>query len=353
MSAASTRPIRSPRGTSARTRSRRRPTRLNEHRFDAIHFEGPGHRPDRRPAAELDLPRGTRRDRGRDRAPRQPADGGGLRDARPASGPTAGSGRRSRSSSATGRSSAASRSASRAAGRWQIDAEQGAGVMRGRAALDDGAARLGEVALVDREGRIGRLGTSLLRHAARRERGEPHRARRRLRPGALPRTTDERRNRSAIHIDFMIGARRGRGHRDHARREPRPGPPRRQPGRSERTEAPRLSLTLRRARTAVSAAAEDAAHEPRQRVPAGSRPAGTTRGRSSLGGRGGSRRGSTARSGRGRSPSTRAAFGITPYWGKPGVSAKPGRTVCTRIPRRRSWAAVARENASWACFDAP
>ena len=31
--------------------------------------------------------------------------------------------------------------------------------MRGRAAFDEGAARLGEVALVDREGRIGRLGT--------------------------------------------------------------------------------------------------------------------------------------------------------------------------------------------------
>ena len=41
----------------------------------------------------------------------------------------------------------------------EIDAEQGAGVMRGRAAFDEGAARLGEVALVDREGRIGRLGT--------------------------------------------------------------------------------------------------------------------------------------------------------------------------------------------------
>src|SRR4029079_17016160 len=40
-----------------------------------------------------------------------------------------------------------------------IDDEQGAAVMRGRAAFDDGAARLGEVALVDRAGRIGRLGT--------------------------------------------------------------------------------------------------------------------------------------------------------------------------------------------------
>ena len=41
----------------------------------------------------------------------------------------------------------------------QVDAEQGAEVMRGMIAADEGAARLGEVALVDREGRIGPLGT--------------------------------------------------------------------------------------------------------------------------------------------------------------------------------------------------
>ncbi len=34
--------------------------------------------------------------------------------------------------------------------------------MRARAALDQGAARLGEVALVDREGRIGPLDTTFL-----------------------------------------------------------------------------------------------------------------------------------------------------------------------------------------------
>ena len=41
----------------------------------------------------------------------------------------------------------------------QVDAEQGAEVIRGMIAADEGAARLGEVALVDREGRIGPLGT--------------------------------------------------------------------------------------------------------------------------------------------------------------------------------------------------
>ena len=40
-----------------------------------------------------------------------------------------------------------------------IEADQGAEVLRGLAAHDDGAARLGEVALVDRAGRIGPLNT--------------------------------------------------------------------------------------------------------------------------------------------------------------------------------------------------
>ena len=40
-----------------------------------------------------------------------------------------------------------------------IDADEGAGVLRTLAERDDGAQRLGEVALVDNESRIGRLGT--------------------------------------------------------------------------------------------------------------------------------------------------------------------------------------------------
>ena len=42
----------------------------------------------------------------------------------------------------------------------RIDASQNADVLRGYAAKDDGAARLGEVALVDGEGRIGATGTT-------------------------------------------------------------------------------------------------------------------------------------------------------------------------------------------------
>ena len=44
----------------------------------------------------------------------------------------------------------------------EITADECGEILRGRAALDDGAARLGEVALVDRESRIGRLGTTFL-----------------------------------------------------------------------------------------------------------------------------------------------------------------------------------------------
>jgi aminopeptidase len=85
-----------------------------------------------------------------------------------------------------------------------IDAEQGAAVMRGRAAFDEGAARLGEVALVDREGRIGRLGTVFF-DTLLDENAASHIA---LGDGFDQGLSDEdraRRNRSSIHIDFMIG----------------------------------------------------------------------------------------------------------------------------------------------------
>jgi aminopeptidase len=86
----------------------------------------------------------------------------------------------------------------------EIEAEQGAGVMRGRAAFDDGAARLGEVALVDREGRIGRLGT-VFYDTLLDENAASHIA---IGDGFDQGLADEdraKRNRSSIHIDFMIG----------------------------------------------------------------------------------------------------------------------------------------------------
>jgi aminopeptidase len=85
-----------------------------------------------------------------------------------------------------------------------IDAAQGGGVMRGRAAFDEGASRLGEVALVDREGRIGRLGT-VFYDTLLDENAASHIA---LGDGSdegLSADDRLRRNRSSIHIDFMIG----------------------------------------------------------------------------------------------------------------------------------------------------
>jgi len=87
----------------------------------------------------------------------------------------------------------------------RIDAEQGAGVMRGRAGFDEGASRLGEVALVDREGRVGRLGT-VFYDTLLDENAASHIALGDGSPEGLSEEDRRRRNRSSIHIDFMIGS---------------------------------------------------------------------------------------------------------------------------------------------------
>ena len=63
----------------------------------------------------------------------------------------------------------------------RIDADEGAEVLRGYAARDEGAARLGEVALVDGEGRIGTLETVFFDTLLDENAASPHRARRGLR----------------------------------------------------------------------------------------------------------------------------------------------------------------------------
>ena len=87
----------------------------------------------------------------------------------------------------------------------EIDAEQGAGVMRRRVAFDEGAARLGEVALVDREGRIGKLGT-VFYDTLLDENAASHIALGDGFDGGLSDDDRARRNRSSIHIDFMVGS---------------------------------------------------------------------------------------------------------------------------------------------------
>ena len=129
----------------------------------------PGHRPDRRPAADArsSWPRASRPSTGsstcRTCRPRRSS-------ARPTrSAPRASCARPSRSS--IGGSIVRGLEVEFRGGKAvRIDADEGADVLRGYAARDEGASRLGEVALVDGDGRIGPLDTRLLRHAARRER---------------------------------------------------------------------------------------------------------------------------------------------------------------------------------------
>ncbi len=87
----------------------------------------------------------------------------------------------------------------------QIDADEGADVMRGMVQRDEGAARLGEVALVDGEGRIGPLGT-VFYDTLLDENAASHVAL----GSAYAMCVDEPDvpaiNTSAIHVDFMIGS---------------------------------------------------------------------------------------------------------------------------------------------------
>jgi aminopeptidase len=86
----------------------------------------------------------------------------------------------------------------------RIDADEGADVLRSYAARDEGSSRLGEVALVDGEGRIGKLDTvffdTLLDEnaASHIALGESYRF-------TAGEEDHPRLNHSSIHVDFMIG----------------------------------------------------------------------------------------------------------------------------------------------------
>ena len=87
----------------------------------------------------------------------------------------------------------------------KIDADVGADALRAAAAKDEGASRLGELALVDRQGRIGPLGT-VFYDTLIDENAASHIA---LGNGYQVGVEDEadaaRVNSSSIHVDFMIG----------------------------------------------------------------------------------------------------------------------------------------------------
>lgn len=87
----------------------------------------------------------------------------------------------------------------------RIDAEENAEVLRSYAARDEGACRLGEVALVDGEGRIGPLETVFF-DTLLDENAASHVALGSAYAFTVEDEADvERINRSSIHIDFMIG----------------------------------------------------------------------------------------------------------------------------------------------------
>ncbi|MDX6548257.1 MAG: aminopeptidase [Gaiellales bacterium] len=86
-----------------------------------------------------------------------------------------------------------------------IEAEHGAEMLRRRAAGDDGASRLGEVALVDGDSRIGHLST-VFYETLLDENAASHIALGNGLDWAVGEEHLDRINRSEIHIDFMIGS---------------------------------------------------------------------------------------------------------------------------------------------------
>jgi len=87
-----------------------------------------------------------------------------------------------------------------------IDADQGAEALRTAAASDDGASRLGEIALVDGEGRIGKLGTTFFDTLID-ENAATHIALGNAYDHPVEDGEDKKRiNTSRVHIDFMIGS---------------------------------------------------------------------------------------------------------------------------------------------------
>jgi aminopeptidase len=88
----------------------------------------------------------------------------------------------------------------------EIEADSNADALRQRSSIDEGAARLGEVALVDGQSRIGRLGRTFFNtlldenSASHIALGDAY-ASPVADPADLPRI-----NESEIHVDFMIGS---------------------------------------------------------------------------------------------------------------------------------------------------
>ena len=86
----------------------------------------------------------------------------------------------------------------------RVDADEGADVLRGYVARDEGSARLGEVALVDGDGRIGKLDT-VFYDTLLDENAASHIALGEAYAFTAGEEDHPRLNHSSIHVDFMIG----------------------------------------------------------------------------------------------------------------------------------------------------
>ena len=86
-----------------------------------------------------------------------------------------------------------------------IDADENVEALRSQLAIDDGALRLGELALVDREGRIGPLGTVFF-NTLLDENAASHIAFGSGFPFLVEDGDLGRVNKSGTHVDFMIGS---------------------------------------------------------------------------------------------------------------------------------------------------
>lgn len=86
----------------------------------------------------------------------------------------------------------------------RIDAETGVEAIRSRCARDDGASRLGELALVDSAGRIGRTGVVYF-NTLLDENAASHLAFGNAYQIAVGEADHGRINKSAVHVDFMVG----------------------------------------------------------------------------------------------------------------------------------------------------
>ncbi len=87
----------------------------------------------------------------------------------------------------------------------EIDADRGADTLRALSSRDPGAARLGEMALVDRESRIGSLGTVFFDTLLDENAASHIALGQGLDFGIEGDEDQDRVNRSALHVDFMIG----------------------------------------------------------------------------------------------------------------------------------------------------